>query len=175
MKKTFLRRAALPALLAAVFAVMLVVGNLTVRGPAPARAQPVPSYVGPYNIDLTTPLITITATSGNVNSATQANINQSGVVCSMYQSANTGTTGATFSIQGFDTATNQWFTYATSGPISETTETPLFVYPGAQTASLTSPAVASGLPLTRWWRVAETYSGTAGSTITAKIGCVILK
>jgi len=171
--RSFFRRAATPLCLVALFAAGLIADRQL--APTRAHAQPVPSFVGPYNIDLTTPLITFAAASGTVNSAVQANIDQSGVLCVFDQTAHTGSPSSTLAIQGYDTATNSWFSYVTSGAITaDATPTPVLMYPGAVATTVPTGLVLAGLPVPRKWR-AQVVSTVGGSGITASVGCNVLK
>ena len=174
--KDFFKKLAGPMIFAIIMTVALVAGPSLLR--SSVDAQPVPSVVGPYNLDTGLALITNVAEAQNPSklSANVANIDQSGAVCTYYQTAHTGSPSTLFAIQGFDAATASWLTYVVSGAIttSDNTPYPILVYPGAVATSLPTNMVVAGLPLPRVWRVSETTSGV-GATITAKIGCNVLR
>jgi hypothetical protein len=145
-----------------------------------ADAQPVPSVVGPYNVDLGT-MITNTAQIGGAAgdglfSANQANFDQNGVMCVLNATVNSGSPSTTFSIQGFDAATATWHTLVTSGAVTATaTPTTIVSYPGAVATSVPTATTIAGLPVPRVWRVSETVGASSSAGVTAKIGCNIIK
>lgn len=171
----------LRALLIAVVAVLvaIVVGpNLVYRY---ADAQPVPSVVGPYNIDLGA-VITNTAQIGGAagdgifGTPGVANLDQSGVICTAVATVNSGSPSVTFSIQAFDAATASYRNLATSGAMTATaTPTTVIVAPGAVATSVPSGVTIAGVPLPRVWRVSETVGPSSSSGVTAKIGCNYFK
>jgi hypothetical protein len=156
----------------AVFAAMLA---LSLFAP-PVSAQPVPSFVGPYNVDIGAVITNVAQGPGTVNSSNQANVDQSGAICTLQQSAVVSSPTTTFAIQGFDAATATWNTLAISGNITTSTTNiySLFVAPGAVATSVPTNGVVAGLPLPRVWRVQEVVTGAAAST-TSKIGCNLVK
>ena len=170
--KNHFRGAVAPLMTAAAVAALILGGQMM-----PARSQPVPSNVGPYNVDLGAVITNTAQAAGDLASAPQPNIDQNGVVCTYLPSAQGGFAMITFSIQGFDTATNTWHTMVTSPIVAALPTLPNSVgtYPGAQTSSLPTGYTYAGLPLPRIWRVSETVGGGSTPTITAKIGCVIQK
>lgn len=150
-----------------------------------ALAQ-VPSTQPPYNIELGgtgsaagTPLITDTARApGTVNSVQLSNLDKEGAICTFNQNGTpSGSPTVTFNIQNFDAASQQYYTVATSGSQTPSTNTPLaiYVHPGAQTASLPTAVVgASGLSLSRYWRVQQVLAGS-NTTMTGTVSCNVLK
>lgn len=153
---------------------VLATMTLTTSFPNWAIAQ-VPSDPGPYNTDTGVLITNTLRTAGSVQTASQTNLSRKGVVCTYNQSANSGTSSVTFSIQQFDAASNSWFTLVTSGAITaNATPTPIGVYPGAQTASLPSGMVMAGLHIPRVWRVSQTVGGSGGPAVTGTVGCNLL-
>lgn len=146
---------------------------------AQAPAQPAP----PYNVDqgATAPILTNTArVPGTYNSAQQNNPAWTGVMCTLNQTAVTGTS-TVFSIQFLDSASGLWQTLVSSAAITTAVNTPttIMVAPGIQTSSTTpiSPLptnmVVQPLRLPRFWRVQEVITG--GTSTTGTIGCNVLK
>jgi len=144
----------------------------------------VPSYVGPFNVDLGAVITNTAAGPGVVNSASLNNVDQAGAVCTYLATATTGNPTVNFGIQGFDTGTNSWFNYVVSNGITAINQpVPIIVWPnglgiagpfGSQTYMPAGVQVV-GLPLPRTFRVSETISGSGSPTVTAKIGCVTLR
>lgn len=157
-------------------AIVAAAVSLAVLAAPPAHAQPVPSFVGPFNNDIGAVITNTAQAAGTVNSQNQANVDQSGVICTLKQSAVVSTPTTTFAIQGFDAATATWNTLAISGNITTSTTNiySLFVAPGAVATSVPTNAVVAGLPLPRVWRVQEVVTGGAAST-TGVIGCNLVK
>lgn len=146
---------------------------------APALAQ-APSSMPPYNVDTGVALITNVGQVGSatVNSANQTNLDKSGAVCTAFQTAISGTPSWTFSIQGFDAATATWNTLVTSGAIttSLTNINTVRIGPGLIAADVPANGVGTSIRLPRVWRVQEVFgAGSGGPTVTAKIGCNLLK
>jgi hypothetical protein len=145
-----------------------------------ALAQPGLQTFPPENADQgPIPVLTLTAQGpGTVNSANRLNSDKGGVTCVYNQASHTGSPSTTWSIQGFDAATQSWLTYITSASIDGTDATPgvaqsvLSVFRGIQTTSLPASMAAIGFHLPRTYRVQVV--ATAG-TITARVGCVLLK
>ena len=144
-------------------------------------AQPVPSFVGPYNVDLGV-LITNTAQIGGAagdgifGTPSVNNFDQSGVICTMNATVNSGSPSTTFSVQAFDAATATWHTIGTSGAVTATaTPTSLIVYPGAVASSVPTGVTVYGLPVPRVWRISETVGSSSAAGVTAKIGCNIMR
>ena len=159
----------------AVAAVVAALAWATV--PVLVQAQgPVPSAVGPYNIDLGALITNVAQGNGTVNSAAQANLDQSGVVCVMKQSAVSGTPSTVFGIQSYDAATASWNTLVSSGAITTSTANlySLWIRPGLIAADVPSNGVGKSTALPRAWRVTETVTAS-GDTTTSKIGCNLLK
>ncbi len=163
-------RGLVPVSLIAGALVALLVGVAT-----PSHAQPVPSVVGPYNLDLGAQITNVAQVPGTVNGASQANIDQSGVVCMFDMTGEAGSPSTTFSIQSYDAANAAWQTLVTSGAVTAlNTPTTIVAYPGAVATSVPTGMVIAGLPVSRVWRVTETVTG-GGTTVTGRIGCNLLK
>lgn len=148
----------------------------------PAQSQPVPSTVGPYNVDLGlngAPVITNTARpAGTTTSAIIANLDQSGIVCTFAQTAVSGSPSTTFTIQGFDAATATWNTLGTSSAdTTDTTGNPytVWIQPGLIAADVPTNGVGKSLHAPRQLRIQQTVGGSGGPGTTSKIGCNILK
>lgn len=140
----------------------------------PARSQ-VPSTVPPYNTDLGAIITNSARTAGTVTSSQQTNLDKNGVACRFVQTVASGSPSTTFSIQGYDAATESYISLVTSGAITGTTPTEIVVYPGIQTSSLPTAMVAISLHLPRVWRLTQTIGGTQTPASTSKIGCNMLK
>jgi hypothetical protein len=165
-------------------ALSLAIALIVFTGAALAQA---PSASPPYNIDLggtgtaaVAPLIVNTARApATVNSAQLNNLDKVGAICTFNQTASSGTPTVTFNIQNFDAASQLYYTVATSGSITPSTNTPqsIAVKPGIQQSSLPSSFVSGGaisLPLSRYWRVQEILAGS-NTTSTGTLSCVAVK
>lgn len=149
-------------------AVALVIG--------PAVAQ-VPSTQPPYNVDLGAVITNAAAAPGTINSAQLNNLDKTGAICTFYPTAITDTPTVVLNIQNYDSASGVYYTIATSGAAADVVDdTPVVVaVHSLQTASLPSGVTAaSGIQLSRYWRVDEVLAGS-GSTTTATVGCVVIK
>lgn len=157
----------------AALAVLLVSSGL-VFAQVPAIGPP------PYNVDLGALLTNTARVPGTYNSATQNNLAYQGVMCTMNQTAVTGTS-TVFSIQFLDTASGLWQTMVSSAAITTAVNTPtsIVVAAGLQTSSTTPIAglpslmVTMGLKLPRSWRVQEVVTG--GTSTTGTIGCTVFR
>jgi hypothetical protein len=160
MKKTI----KLLALVAAAAAMLLT----------PARAQ-VPSVPAPYNVDLGAVITNSARAPATVTTSQLDNLAYNGAECTFNQSAASGSSSTTFSIQFYDSASNSYQSLVTSGAItSSSVPTTIVVYPGVQTSSLPTGMVALNMKLPRKWRVSQTNAG-ANTTTTGTIGCNLLK
>lgn len=136
---------------------------------SPGRAQ-TPSTVPPYNTDLGALVTNSLRGAGTVYSATQTNLDKTGVVCMFLQTVSSGSPSTTFFIQQYDAANATWFTVLESDAITGAAPSLLAVSPAIQISSLPSGYKAIGVVLPRTWRVGQTIGGTAGY-ITGRIGC----
>lgn len=142
------------------------------------------------NQDLTAAIFTNSArvaTGSAITSANQTNTDKRGVICTWATTASSGSTDSTFSIQGYDTATNVWYTIKTSAAIkggstyaTDAPNTPytLAVYPGVAVSSLATGNEAQSAVLPRTWRISQTNTAKAGvssPTVTSKVGCNYIK
>jgi hypothetical protein len=97
-------------------------------------------------------------------------------MCTFNQTASSGTPSTTFSIQGYDAASNTYQSLVTSAAITtNNTPTKLVVYPGSVATAVPTGMVIAGLHLPRFWRVQQVIAGTGGPAITGTIGCDLLK
>lgn len=144
---------------------------------APAFAQVPSAPPPPYNVDLGALITNTLRAAGTVNSASQNNVANLGVVCTFQQTAISGTPSITFAIQGFDAATGTWNTLNTSSTITTSTTNiyTTWVYPGAVAADAPSNGTLKGISLPRTWRVQQVVAGTGDPRTTGKIGCNYLK
>jgi hypothetical protein len=141
----------------------------------PALAQ-VPSVPAPYNLSLGAVITNVLRTAGTANSTQQNNLAYGGVSCTYMQTAKSGTSSTTFSIQGYDAANNTYYTLATSGAITDNSvPTTVQVYPGAVATSVPTGMTIAGLHVPRLWRVSQTVAGEGGPAVTGFIGCDLLK
>ena len=155
----------------AMFVVVALVGGL-LWGGFPKLAAQTPSILNPpYNVDAGVQITNTLRTAGTVTTNQLTNLNYKGVVCTYVQTALSGTPSVTFAIEGYDAATASYKAYATSGAITDTTVTPVVVYPGAVATSVPTGMVIAGLHLPRVWRISQTIAGTGGPAVTSKIGC----
>ncbi len=144
---------------------------------ATAALAQVPSTSPPYNVDIGAVITNTARAPATVNSAQLNNLDKAGAICTLNATALSGTPSVTFSIQNFDTASQQYYTVVTSGAQSPSVNTPLaiMVHYASQTASLPTAVVAAqGVPLARYWRVVQVSTGS-NTTMTGTIGCVNVK
>ncbi len=135
-----------------------------------AQAQPSGAFqaITPLSRDTGT-LVTLTAQgAGTVNSADQSGFNVSRVTCVFRETVSGGTPSSTFTIQGKDSATGQYYTILTSAAITSNSVNAIFAGAGVSTAA----NVSAGLPIPRTWRVSTTVGGTTPA-VTATIGCSV--
>lgn len=166
------------SLLASLSAAMLLLVALG------AQAQ-VPSVPPPYNVPLGA-VITNTAspksstainsTIGSLGGA-GANLAYKGVICTVNQSAQSGSASASAVVQMYDTASATWQNVSPALITSATPNTPasVVVYPGIQTTSLPTGWVSISMALPKYWRVSEVIGGATNSTFTGTVGCDLLK
>jgi hypothetical protein len=136
----------------------------------------VPSANPPFNADLGVLLTNTARAAGTVNSVAQINLDKLGVICSYNATATPSFPQITLAIQNLDSASGNWYTIATSTISSPNINVPIVVmdHYGMQTSSLpTGVAGASGVLLSRQWRVQQVTTGI-GST-TGTVGCVLVK
>lgn len=154
---------------------LVLVGALALLPVSIAAAQ-VPTSQPPYNTDIGAVITNSLRGPGTVTSSQLNNLDKTGVVCTFQQSAVSGSPSTTFSIQGYDAATNSYNTLVTSGTITTSTSNiyALAVHPGIAVSSLPANYVAQNIVLPRIFRVSQTIAG-GGTATTSKIGCVIVK
>jgi len=147
----------------------------------PAMGQ-VPSSNPPYNTDIGAlfPSAQRNAVTGTYSSATQTNLDKRGVICTLAQTASSGSPSTTMQIQEFDATTATWFTVKASTAITGypanalIAATQLAVEPGILITSGPTNSDSMNWPLTRVWRlqtVVASGSGGAGSASTFSVGC----
>lgn len=154
-------------------AVLFVVGTAGI-----AVAQ-VPSANPPFNVDLGAVITNNVQIPATVNSAQKSNLDKSGIICTFNATLSSGSPSITFNIQNFDSASNSYYTIATSGAqqaFSYNVPLSIFVREGAQlnTALPASILSGSGVPVARFWRLQEVITG-ANTATTSTIGCNQLK
>lgn len=145
--------------------------------PCAALAQ-VPSTVPPYNTDTGVLITNAARAAGTVTSSQQNNLDKVGVVCTLLQTAVSGTPSTTFSIQGYDAATNSYNTLATSTAVTTSTSAihTAWVQPGLIAADVPTNGVGKSTHLPRTWRLSQTITDNgADDRATSKIGCNYLK
>lgn len=119
------------------------------------------------NLDSGT-LITLTAaTAGTANSSDVNNYNALNAICTMNLTALPSTPSVSFSIQGKDPASGNYYNMITSGAV--TTSAPVAIAAGTGVA--TTANVGVGLPMPKVWRVSR-FIGGAGSA-TGTVRCII--
>lgn len=147
MKYLIARRAAFAAFL---FAAALI------NAPAPAQT----------NNDLGA-IVTLMAQAAGTVTGTAFNGTGRGVVCVFNQTAHTGTPSSTFSILGYDAASNSFNNLLTSAAITaDNTPRVLTVYPGLTVAS----NVTATNVVPRVFQISVTVGGST-PTVTATISC----
>lgn len=142
--------------------------------PANKALAQTPSNPAPYNVDLGALITNTLRTAGDVTTAAQNNTNWRGVVCTMVQTAVSGSPSTTFSIQGYDAATASYNTLATSSAVTTDTganKYTVWISPGLIAADVPTNGVGKSTHLPRTWRLSQTVGGTAGPAMTGKIGC----
>jgi hypothetical protein len=122
------------------------------------------------------PLVTLTAAGPATTNSVLFEALGQGLTCMFLQSAHTGTTqSTTFSIQQNDLATGGFFTLATSAAITaDATPSVITIYPVVGPASVPTGMIFLNYKIPPLFRVQVIESGSA-STITAKVGCTVLK
>lgn len=129
-------------------------------------------------------LLSITSTgsaSSPVSSSDQNNMYWRGTACMLQHTAILGSTLSTITVQGKDQTSGLYYNIATSGQISTataglaTTSTLVTAYPGLTSGSASGPAGSSqqGLLLPKVWRVQVGIAN--GTTITANVGCSLVR
>lgn len=150
-----------------------VVAALLVRSNLALAQAPLPPTAVP-NVELPVLITNAGATVGTVSSASQTNTYHKGVICTFNMSAHTNSPSTTVVVQGFDPISSSWYTMGTSGAITaDATPTSLMVYPGIQTASLSTGMTGFGVHLPRRWRVQNVLAGTT-PVVTSTTGCELL-
>lgn len=155
---------------------LLVAAALAVAVLAPGlAAAQTPSILNPpYNVDQGVKITNTLREAGTVTTDPQTNLNYQGVVCTMVQTAVSGSPSTTFSIQMYDAGTASWNTLATSSAVTTSTGTErytVWVQPGLIAADVPTNGVGKSTHLPRTWRLSQTVGGTGGPATTSKIGC----
>lgn len=140
-------------------------------------AAPNPPQAGyPQNNDIGA-VITNTLRTPATVTGTPAVQNNSwrGVVCTFLGTASSGSPTETWSIEGFDAATNSWYQIATTatfqwGPYNTFLPKTLTVYPGVAVGSLSTGNAAQSAVLPKLWRLKDVVAGS-GTAVTSKAGC----
>src|SRR3974390_1867786 len=132
----------------------------------------VPSTNPPFNTDLgnMAGLITTTAitTAGTSSTAQQTNLDKRGVICALNVTTSSGSASAQFIIQGFDSASGQYYTLADSGVFQVGTQVAntlkvISTRVANQTSSLpTGWGASTGLQLPRLWGGSLETTGKGG-------------
>ena len=137
----------------------------------PANGYPVNQDIGAIITNTARTPATVTGTPATPNT------NWRGVVCSFKVTASSGASTETWSIEGYDAATANWYTIATTAaiPVNPNVAAPtgtIAVYPGVAVGSLSSGNVAQSAVLTRTWRLKDVVANVSGGpTVTSKGGC----
>lgn len=146
---------------------------------SPALSQ-VPASNPPYNTDIGAVLTSQQRTAATYNSASQTNLDKTGVVCTLNQTVSSGSPSTTFAIQEYDAASATWYTVLTSSAITgypgsaSATPAQLAVKPGIQTTSDPTNGYSLSWVLTRVWRIQAIVgsgTGAAGPASTFTVGC----
>lgn len=144
-----------------------------------AYAAPNPPANGyPVNQDIGAIITNAAKTPATVTGAPATpNTNWRGVVCSFKVTASSGSSTETWSIEGYDAATANYYTIATTAaiPVNPYVAAPsgtIAVYPGVAVGSLSSGNVAQSAVLPRVWRLKDVIANVSGGpTVTSKGGC----
>lgn len=151
---------------------------------APLATAQVPGLPpGPYNVPMTslavsTPtankVITLTASSGTVNSGILNNIAYKGVICTFNQTAHVNTPSSLMSIRYYDSASGLEQQLVVSGAITaDNTPTSVLVYPGAVLTTTPTGMVLQSIHLPRYFKVRVVTTGSSATT-TGTVGCDLL-
>lgn len=129
-----------------------------------------PQYpYSPFNNDLGA-VVTLTAASTGGDSAQMTNAQARGVRVVVDITAITGTSPTlTVTIQGYDSASQQYYTLLASAALTATGVTELSVYPGGPATA----NVAADASVPQYWRIAYAIGGTTPA-VTATIGACML-
>lgn len=153
------------------FAIVAAAMTLAASFGAPALAQPSGSIQAqtPMTRDLGA-IQTLTAqVPGTVASVDQNGYNVSRVICVMRQSAQTGGSAASFSIQNKDAASGQYYSLITSGSMTVNGQvSPISAGAGITTVSNVS---SNTHPIARTWRTSVTVTG--GTNWSGTVGCSV--
>jgi len=138
----------------------------------PASSQLIAPQSAVYVVHPTsapTTVRTLTAQgAGTLTSSDQNGFGVISVLCVFNTSAQSGTPSTTFTIQGKDAASGNYYNIVTSSAITASaTPTPLAVGRDVTTTA----NLSAGFPVPATWRVSTTVGGTTPS-VTATISCV---
>ena len=141
----------------------------------------VPSTQPPYNVDTGALITHVLATAATVTGTQQTNLDKVGAICSLNLTTSSGSASVQFTIQGYDSASGQYYTLVDSGSLlarslTVNTAYSIAVQSGNQTSSLPGNVkVSSSLPLPRLWRVQNIISGSQGPAVSGTIGCQLAR
>lgn len=157
-------------------AVALLSFGVAVIQPSAAPNQPVSGP--PINVDIGAVITNTTQAAATVTGVpTRNNLQWKGVTCAFLGTASSGSGTETWSIEGYDAATDSWYQIATTGslafnPYTTFTIKTLTVYPGVAVSSLSSPNAAQSAVLPLTWRLKDVIASVSGGPrITSKGGC----
>lgn len=151
---------------------------------SPLAIAQVPSLPNsPYNVPMSslavsTPIankvLTLTASSGTVNSGILNNIAYKGVICTFNQASHVNTPSSLLSIRYYDSASATEQQLVVSGAITaDATPTSVMVYPGASLTTTPTGMVLEAIKLPRYFKVRVVTTGAAATT-TGTVGCDLL-
>lgn len=150
-----------------IFAAVLLAVAAAFAAPVFAQSAGQVQAQTPLTRDIGAILSLSTQAPGTVNSADQSGFNASRVVCVITQTANTGGTAATLTIQNKDAASGLYYNLVTSASVSVNgMVSPITAGVGITTVSNVS---SNTHPLARTWRASVVLTG--GTNWTGKVGC----
>jgi hypothetical protein len=121
-------------------------------------------------------LLTLTAQgTGSVNSAKFTNAVATGLALRLYVTAETGTTPTvTLTVQGYDTASSQWYAVgaSTAFAVAASTMYTVNMYPGSVAGTSPTEGINAALPAI--WRVQATVGGTTPAVTATIGGCTLV-
>lgn len=138
---------------------------------APAMPQPSGAVqsIAPLTRSLGTIRALTAATAATYNSADQTGYNVSRIICTLNQSAHTGTPSTTFKLQNKDASSGLYTDLLTSSATTADA-TPNAISAGAGVA--TTANVGAGIPIAALWRVSVIVAGTT-PVVTGTVGCSV--
>lgn len=157
----------------------VLAGALSLSLASASLAAPNPPVSGPApNQDIGAVITNTLKTPATVTGTPSVNnTGWRGVTCTFAATASSGSGSETWSIEGFDAATNVWYPIATTSALNfgpgtvSLAQGTLTVSPGVATSSLSSGNTAQNAHLPLKWRLKDVIAGSGLPGVTSKAGC----